>query len=236
MKDHLDSNHVQLLSVQIAEPSLLGRERGRLVESGFRKQTVATETVTIGWTNIAGDRQADLTVHGGPEKAVYAYSADRHADWRAAAPGWGELGPNYFGENLTVSGWLETDVRIGDVWTWGSARLEVCQPRWPCYKFALASGRPDLSRIMLHHGWTGWYLRVLTTGEAPVHGPIQVAERGPEGVTVFDAHAARLPHADPELIERVIAAPALASGWRASLEQLLFARRSHQAPSPESET
>jgi MOSC domain-containing protein YiiM len=224
MDRHLNPPQVRLLSVHVATPSFLGREQGRPVESGFRKNPVEAQTVTIGWTNIAGDGQADLIAHGGPEKAVYAYSADRHADWHVVAPELGELKPNYFGENLTVSGWLETDVRIGDVWSWGSARLEVCQPRWPCYKFALASGRPELSRIMLHHGWTGWYFRVLTTGEAPVDGPIQVTERGPEGVTVFDAHSARLPHANPELIERVLAAPALASRWRAGLEQLLFAR------------
>ena len=206
-------------------PTYLGQHIGRPVESGFRKQLVEAETVLVNLTNIRGDGQADLTVHGGPEKAIYAYSADRHADWRTAAPNLEAIPPAYFGENLTVAGWVETDVRIGDVWTWGTAHLQVCQPRWPCFKFSLATGHPEFAKIMLRHGWTGWYFRVLTPGEAPVRGPISVSERGRDEITVFDAHAAMMPNADRGLVERVIAAPALAKNWRSSLIRSLDSRR-----------
>lgn len=217
-------SELTLLSVNVSLPAYLGQHLGRPVQSGFKKQPVRAETVTVDELNIRGDGQADLSAHGGPEKAVYAYSVDWHADWKAAVKGIGALPPAFFGENLTVSGQLETDVRIGDVWAWGTARLQVCQPRWPCYKLALASGRPELVQIMLQNGWTGWYFRVLSPGEAPVKGPIEVVERGPADVTVFDAHAARLPGADRELVERAIAAPALASGWRVALEHDLATR------------
>lgn len=216
---------VRLTSVNVAMPAHLGDDQGRPVQSGFRKHPAANGTLSIDALNISGDGQADLTVHGGPEKAVYAYSIDRFPDWRAATDETlTGLGPAFFGENLTVSGWLETDVRIGDVWAWGDARLQVCQPRWPCYKLALASGRPELGKIMLDHGWTGWYFRVLQTGEAPACGPVHVVERDNANVTVFDAHAAKLPGADRALVERVINVPALASRWRAGLQQSLRAR------------
>lgn len=218
------SPRVQLLSVNVAMPDYLGEHLGAPVLSGFKKQPVRSLEVRVDQLDLAGDGQADLTAHGGPEKAVYAYSADRYDDWRRAAPELGDIPPAYFGENLTVAGLTETEVRIGDVWAWGSARLEVCQPRWPCYKFGLASGRPDYLAVMLRHGWTGWYFRVLATGVAPVAGPIEVIARGPEGATVFDAHSARLPRAEMGLIRRVVAAPALASRWRAALEDELARR------------
>ena len=208
---------VQLLSVNVAMPSYLGAHRGRSVTSGFRKRPVRGDTVAVGLTGIEGDGQADLSVHGGPDKAVYAYSRDRDRQWIAAEPSLGSFGPAYFGENLTVSGWTESDVRIGGVWSWGDVQLQVCQPRWPCFKLSLASGRPELGRLMLQHGWTGWYFRVLVSGEAPVRGPVRVTNRGVTSLTVLDAHAANVPGADPALIERVLTEPALAANWRKSL-------------------
>lgn len=218
------ATEIRLVSLNVGLPAYLGRDRGKPVTSGFKKRPVDQEFVEIGLTNISGDGQADLSVHGGPEKAVYAYAVDRHAEWLAAVPDLAGIGPAYFGENLSVAGWTESNVRIGDVWEWGSTRLQVCQPRWPCYKFSMATGHPEFGKIMLRHGWTGWYLRVLTPGEAPVRGPIRLAERGPENVTVYDAHAANLPHAGRDLIERVVAAPGLAVNWRQALEHGLANR------------
>jgi MOSC domain-containing protein YiiM len=225
MKNEVSTSaELRLISVNVALPSRLVQHFGRPVLSGFKKMPVTSETVTIDSLNIVGDGQGDLSVHGGPEKAIYAYSADRHAAWMAEVDGLSGIGPAYFGENLTIAGKTENDVRIGDVWAWGSARIQVCQPRWPCYKLALASERLELGQIMLHHGWTGWYFRVLMPGEAPVSGPIQMVEQGMENVTVFDAHSANLPGASRELIERVIAAPALAARWRATLANILAHR------------
>lgn len=224
MTQTLAAQAVALHSVNVGMPAHLGRHIGRPVDSGFHKTPVQTSTVFVGVEDIVGDAQADLTVHGGPEKAVYAYSRDHNAEWLAEIPAIAGIGPAYFGENLTVSGWLETDVRIGDVWSWGDARIQVCQPRWPCFKLALASGLPVLGKVMLEHGWTGWYFRVLQTGIAPVDGPIVVTERGDPSVTVFDAHLAMWPDAPRDLVERVIAAPALASRWRANLRNSLANR------------
>lgn len=215
---------IQLLSVNVAMPDYLGQHLGEPVQSGFKKRPIHDEYIFVDELDIAGDGQADLNAHGGPEKAVYAYSADRYDDWRRAAPDLGEIPAAYFGENLTVAGVVETDVRIGDVWAWGEARLEVCQPRWPCYKFGLASGRPEFLAVMLRNAWTGWYFRVLMPGMAPVAGPIEAIARGPEGVSVFDAHSARLPGAEIELVRRVAEAPALAMRWRAALEEELARR------------
>ncbi|MGI8474866.1 MAG: MOSC domain-containing protein [Thermomicrobiales bacterium] len=204
-----------LVAVSVGEPAPLGTHRGRPVTSGFRKRPATEAVLRLTALNLAGDRQADLSVHGGPEKAVYAYSADHFFGWRAQLGV--EVGPAYFGENLTVSGWTETDARIGDVWAWGDARLQVCQPRWPCYKLAIASGLPKIGKLMLANGWTGWYFRVLQVGDVPVAGPIEVVERGPCDCTVHDAHLAMLPNADPALVARIAANPALAASWRDGL-------------------
>lgn len=212
---------VRLLSVNVARPAPLGQHLGRPVESGFKKRPVAGELVHVDILNIEGDAQADLTAHGGPEKAVYAYSRDHDAAWRRELDHLDAIPPAYFGENLTVAGQTERAVRIGEIWVWGDARLQVCQPRWPCFKLALASGRHETGKIMLQHGWTGWYFRVLTPGMAPVGGPVEIVEPDGDAVTVFDAHSANLPGASRELVERVIAAPALASRWRATLQKSL---------------
>jgi MOSC domain-containing protein YiiM len=153
-------------------------------------------------------------VHGGPDKAVYAYPSEHLPLWSAELEPEEPFGPGAFGENLTTSGWLETDVRIGDVWSWGGALLQVCQPRYPCFKLAIATGRPDVGKRMLAAGRNGWYLRVLQPGEVPVAGPIAVLERGPVDATVRDAVHALLPGHPRALIERIAAVGSLAGRWR----------------------
>src|SRR5262249_14780537 len=114
-------------SVNVGLPAPIGVAQGRPVLSGIRKAPLAGDTVRLGATNLAGDGQADLEVHGGPDKAVYAYGAGHWPAWRAElglAPG-----PASFGENLTLDGPLETEIRIGDIFAWGDARLQVSQPR-----------------------------------------------------------------------------------------------------------
>lgn len=117
----------------------------------------------------------------------------------------------------SARGWREDDVYIGDVWAWGEVRLQVAQPRFPCYKLAMATERPHIAKPFLAHGRTGWYLRVLDPGEAPIAGPIAVVERDPRAVTVLDAHRALVSDATPAEIARVLAVPALATSWRAAL-------------------
>src|SRR5437879_3901803 len=121
-------------------------------------------TIKVRRLNVEGDRQSDLAVHGGADKAVYVYPAEHYAFWRAELPGvdlpWGA-----FGENLTTEGLMEDSVHIGDQFGIGSAELVVTQPRMPCFKLAIRFGRPDMVKRFLRSGRTGFYLAVTREGE-----------------------------------------------------------------------
>jgi MOSC domain-containing protein YiiM len=214
----LDNDLVELIAVNVAQPEIIGTRRGKPVSSAIKKRRTVTDgTLNLTTTNLEGDRQADLRVHGGPEKAVYAYPSEHLPRWNAELQPDEPFGPGTFGENLTTAGWLETEVRIGDVWAWGDARLQVCQPRYPCFKLAMATERPQVGKRMLETGRNGWYLRVLQPGEVPVAGPITVIERGPDDATVLDAVRALLPGSPRELTERLASVEPLAASWRAML-------------------
>jgi MOSC domain-containing protein YiiM len=178
----------------VAVPSVIATRHGQPILSAIGKRPVATATLRLDTLNLEGDRQADLRVHGGPDKAVYAYPAEHLTRWNAEfgidATQDGHFGPGSFGENLTTSGWLEDQVRLGDVWSWGEAVLQVTQPRSPCYKLAIATARPELIRRFVETGRSGWYLRVLRPGVVPVAGPILVVERQADAPTVLAAHLA----------------------------------------------
>jgi len=179
---------VELVSVNVAEPSVIGTFRGKPIRSAIGKQPVEAETLHLSLLNLEGDRQADLRVHGGPDQAVYAYPSEHLLLWTEELERETPFGPGAFGENLTTSGWLEHEVHIGDVWAWGDALLQVVQPRSPCFKLGIVTDRRDVLRRMVANGRTGWYLRVLRAGTVPVVGPIQVVERLPDTISVRDAH------------------------------------------------
>jgi len=204
---------ITLQSVNVGQPEVIGFRRGRPVLSGFRKQPVELTCVEVGSTNIAGDGQADLRAHGGPNKAVYAYSADHFAWWAKHVRLERPVGPGTFGENLTLSGLDEAAVCIGDVWRWGTAVLQVSQPRFPCYKMAMATGRPTIVKRFLESNRSGWYLRVLEEGEGPVGGDICLLERDPAGLTVREASLASWHPTEPERLIEIAAHPALAPSW-----------------------
>ncbi len=212
---------ISLVSVNVALPSYLCERHGDMIESGIRKLPVSTDTVTVSLTNIAGDGQGDLVAHGGPEKAVYGYPSEHWAPWTAELEPDQPYGPASFGENLSFAGIVENDACIGDIWRWGDVRLQICQPRYPCYKLGVVLHRPGVVKAMVENSRTGWYFRVLTPGRAPAGGPIEIESRDPAGVTVAMAHAARLPTADPALIARVASVEALASRLKQSLEEAL---------------
>ena len=133
------------------------------------------------------------------------------------------LGPAAFGENLSTSGVTEYDVRIGDLWAWNDAVLQVSQPRWPCFKLALHRRRRDIQLRMKRSGRTGWYLRVVQAGEVDVGSPITIISHDPAGLTVFDAHLAM---SDRRLTNRartqaLAQHDALAAAWRIPLQQRL---------------
>lgn len=210
------SGEVGLVSVNVAMPELLGTHRGKPVQSAIAKRPVTAAELRLDPVNLEGDGQADLAVHGGPDKAVYAYPWEHLAPWSEEL---GEqLGPAAFGENLTTLGWTEDDVRVGDRWSWGDAVLEVCQPRWPCYKLALHRARGDIGRRMRANGRTGWYLRVLEPGRVPVAGPIRV-ERAEVPASIRLLHEAATPGSDVpiDVIEALMTLDSLADEWRLAL-------------------
>ena len=211
----MDDRHVRLLSVNVGRPSYLGEHRGHAVTSGIVKRPVTQESLWLDRLNLEGDGQADLEVHGGPDKAVYAYPSEHFPAWMVELHQ--DLGPAAFGENLTIAGWLEEDVRIGDKWSWGDALLEICQPRWPCYKLSMHRRSGRIAPRLRETGRTGWYLRVLEPGRVPVAGPIEVVERHPAGVTVRDVHEARRRGVSHDELMRLIAVEPLAGEWRAGL-------------------
>ncbi|MGH9165367.1 MAG: MOSC domain-containing protein [Acidimicrobiales bacterium] len=187
------------------------------MRSGIAKQPVATTALRLDRLNLEGDAQADLKVHGGPDKAVYAYPSEHLADW-AAELGGAPLGPAAFGENLSTVGATEDDVCVGDQWAWGDAVLEVCQPRSPCYKLALHRGRGDIGSRLGASGRTGWYLRVLEPGTVPTAGPITVVARHPMGATVRAMHEASRPGvASEEVLEALLCVEPLAEEWKLKL-------------------
>jgi len=215
------SGEVGLVSVNVGMPALLGTHRGRPVYSGIAKAPVKVDELMLDLMDLEGDGQADLVGHGGRDKAVYAYASEHLAPWSEEL---GEsLGPAAFGENLTTLGWTEDDVRVGDRWSWGEAVLEVCQPRWPCYKLAMYRSRGDIGRRMRANGRTGWYLRVLEPGRVPVAGPIRVSERAEVLASIRLLHDAATPGSEVpvEVIEAILGLDALADEWRLTLASRL---------------
>jgi MOSC domain-containing protein YiiM/DNA-binding CsgD family transcriptional regulator len=209
---------IRLAAVNVATPTVLAEPRGERVWSGIRKRPVdPTSMLWVSELNLSGDGQADLSVHGGPDKAVYAYPSEHLVDWTNELGQ--DLGSAPFGENLSTVGVLEQEVRIGDVWRWGSALLQVTQPRWPCFKLSLYREQSHIGVRLRETARTGWYLRVLGTGEVPARGPIEVEAKDPVGVSVHDAHLGMLDRAllDPERLRALIDHPALAEQWRAPL-------------------
>ena len=155
--------------------------RGRSVRTGIYKEPVLLR-VRARTLGLDGDVQADLRVHGGPDKAVYAYDLSGYAHWRHAL---GEEFPfGQFGENLTVEGMPETDVRTDDVYRVGGALLQVTSPRSPCFKLALKMGRPTFPTAFLESRRTGFYLRVLEEGDLGAGDPVRLVSRDPAAFTI----------------------------------------------------
>lgn len=210
---------MMLISVNVGRPRRL-RAGGRVITTAIFKEPV-TGPVCVRRYNLDGDRQADQRVHGGADKAVYAYPFEHYAFW-AQALGRTDLAPGFFGENLTVAGLLEGEVAIGDVLRVGEAVLEVSQPRTPCYKLGLRAGSDDFPARFAESLRCGFYLRVLTEGRVQAGEPIVRIAREEGGMSVreifrlkFDAAA------DPRTMASAARLPALAASWRASFEKRL---------------
>ncbi|WP_284742758.1 MOSC domain-containing protein [Amycolatopsis sp. RTGN1] len=226
---------MELAGVYVGEPSVLGYRRERPVLSAITKAPVTVPELTLTELNLDGDRQADLTVHGGPDKAVYVYPAEHYPAW--AADGF-EASAADFGENISLTGVTEDDVRIGDVWAWGDALVQVSQPRSPCYKLAMKTGRRDVAPLMIDSLRCGWYLRVLRPGTVPTAGALELVERAdaPTIAEVYVVSFANYGQLPPEKIEaaldfadRVLATPALAEQWSAGIQSTVDRWRTRHA-------
>ena len=171
----------RLVSVQVGKPRFHSPDVGlpepldHRWHSAFFKKPVAGP-VLLTTTNLVGDRQADPRVHGGPEMAVLAYSADHYPAWREEL-GIPQMGPGGFAENFTISGHDELTVCIGDVYRVGEATVQVSQPRGPCYKISYRWKRPDLLKRCESSGRHGWYLRVLRPGLVEAGQAVKLTER-----------------------------------------------------------
>lgn len=203
---------LKLHTVSVGLPRVIARTAdGEAVLSGIGKQKVAADSVFVGRENIEGDGQADLRVHGGRDKAVYAYPAD-HWAWWTSTHGL-VCAPNTFGENLTLEGADEEQVHIGDRFRWGDALLEIAQPRAPCFKLGVHA-REDIPSRMIVSARCGWYLRVVETGFAPTAGEL-VREHDTGGPSVREAFLAALHPRTPQTSrDRVRATEALATAWK----------------------
>jgi MOSC domain-containing protein YiiM len=210
---------IRLLSVNVGRPRIIGHVNGEPVSSGIGKEPVAHGAIFVSQTNIAGDAQADLSVHGGVDKAVYAYPADHWPWWEGEAKL--ACGPATFGENLTLAGADENVIAIGDRFRWGDAVLEVSQPRAPCYKFGIHTARPDAPQLMTLSARCGWYLRVLREGSAPAEGVLtRISSNG--GPSVREAFlAVFVRQVETERLHAVEEASGLAESWRKSVSKRL---------------
>ncbi len=171
---------VRIVSVNVGQPQVLRQLRTKTVYSSINKHPVVSSgELLLTYTNLLGDQQVDTRpkedgrqLHGGNEKAIYVYPVVHYDLWRQ------ELGLDLhipsFGENLTIDGVDETVVRVGDVWRWGDALLEVSKPRQPCYKLSWHLGVSDIEVRMWDNARCGWYMRVLEPGIVPTQGGITV--------------------------------------------------------------
>jgi MOSC domain-containing protein YiiM len=215
----------EIVSVNVGLPRTIATPRGDVETAIFKEPT--TERLAVSQLNLEGDAQADLTVHGGANKAVYGYPVEHYEYW-ADALGRTDLTPGQFGENLTTRGLLEKEVLIGDVFSVGSATLEVSQPRSPCFKLGLRMGDPRFPKKFHKSGLSGFYFRVLETGEIGAGDELDRIERGRSGITVHEIWA--LSHgdaSDPARLATALELDTLGPEWHTPMERKLRAYMTH---------
>ncbi|MEJ2008534.1 MAG: MOSC domain-containing protein [Acidobacteriota bacterium] len=207
---------MKILSVNVGLPRQIVSD-GQSVTTGIFKVPVQ-HRVKVSKLNLEGDGQADLSVHGGANKAVYAYPAEHYDWWRNEFPDL-ELPWGMFGENLTLEGLLEDDACIGDRFRMGTAVLMVTQPRLPCYKLGIKFGREDMPDRFLASGRTGFYFAVVEEGELGEGDTVERIVRDPNQISVSTILHLRFDHAHPDVrqIEQALQVEALPSGWRKQL-------------------
>jgi len=203
---------MKIVSVNVGRPREIDW-KGKTIRTSIFKEPVQGR-VRLEALNFVGDEQADLSVHGGPQKAVYGYASEHYDFWRQQLPGvhlpWGA-----FGENLTTEGLLEEEINIGNRYQLGSAVVMVTQPRTPCYKLGVRFGRDDIVKRFLESGRPGFYFSVIQEGEVAAGDALELVYREAADVTVADI--LRLYVTDKQnlsLTQRAVQVAGLADGWR----------------------
>jgi MOSC domain-containing protein YiiM len=210
---------MKVLSVNVGLPRKV-LFNGQTITTAIFKDPVKGP-VMLRKINLDGDKQADLTVHGGADKAVYSYPAEHYDYWRKQYPNidiiWG-----MFGENFTTEGLMEDTVNIGDQVQIGSAKLVATQPRMPCYKLGVRFGIMEIIRRFLSSGRPGIYFKVLKQGEVKTDDKIEIIEKDKNNVTVKDIVHLYInrDHVDNiEIMRRAIKISALPEGWKYEFQQ-----------------
>ncbi len=203
---------MKIVSLNVGLPRLV-IHNGEPVSTGIFKEPV-TGPVVLRTLNLDGDRQSDLSVHGGPYKAVYGYPSEHYEYWKHELPDM-ELPWGMFGENFTTTGLYETELGIGDRFRVGSAVLTVTQPRMPCYKLGIRFGRSDILRRFLASGRSGFYFAVEQEGTVTVGDEFALLERNDDALKISDI--TRLYVEDKhnvDLLRRAVSLEALPGSWR----------------------
>jgi MOSC domain-containing protein YiiM len=211
---------MKVLSINVGLPKKV-LFNGQTVTTAIFKDPVKGP-IMLRKLNPDGDRQADLTVHGGVDKAVYSYPAEHYDYWRKQFPNI-DLNWGMFGENFTTEGLMEDAVNVGDQFQIGSAKLVATQPRMPCYKLGVRFGRMDVVRRFLASGRPGIYFKVLKEGQVQVDDKIEIIRKDKNNVTVKDiVHLyVNKDHAvdNIETMRRAIKINALPEGWKYEFQQ-----------------
>jgi MOSC domain-containing protein YiiM len=200
----------QIVSVNVGLPREV-EWRGRTVSTGIFKEPVEGR-VRLRELNLEGDGQADLTVHGGPAKAVYLYPAEHYPYWQTELAR--DLPWGMFGENLTADGLLEDEVNIGDRFRIGATELVVTQPRMPCFKLGIRFERPAIVKRCLASGRTGWYFSVAAEGDIAAGDEIERTGTDERGLTVADVAGLFVGEGGEEMLHLAVDHDGLPDGWR----------------------
>ena len=210
---------MKVVSVNVGLPQEVTFQ-GKTVLTGIFKEPVGGK-VKLQSLNLEADRQADLTVHGGVSKAVYAYAVEHYNYWRHNLPGM-DLSWGIFGENLTIEGLSENEVNIGDRFRLGSAEVMATEPRMPCYKLGIRFGRTDVIKKFLDSGLTGIYFSVVKEGEVGAGDSLELVSQDEHNIKIADITRLYVGEIDnKEFVDRLLQIEILPTGWRNYCQQQL---------------
>ena len=202
----------KILSINVSLPKEIDFE-GQMVTTGIFKEPIEGR-IMLRTLNLDGDKQADLTVHGGPDKAVYAYPIEHYEFWRKVYPNM-EMPNGMFGENFTIGGLMENEVSVGDAFEIGSSKVIATQPRMPCYKLGVKFGRMDVLKKFLASGRSGIYFKVLEEGEVGPGDSIIKIKKDTNRVAISDVvRLYAIDREDISTMQRAVKVEALPEGWR----------------------